>query len=56
MPRAPRGSSSAASPPTGGRIAFPGSMAAAVWLLAALPARLADALLGRLPRKGDAHR
>jgi len=34
-----------------GRIAFPWPMAAAVWLLAALPARLADALLGRLPRK-----
>ncbi len=34
-----------------GRIAFPWPMAAAVWLLAALPARLSDALLGRLPRK-----
>jgi NADP-dependent 3-hydroxy acid dehydrogenase YdfG len=34
-----------------GRIAFPWPMAASVWLLAALPARLSDALLGRLPRK-----
>ncbi len=33
------------------RIAFPWPMAAAVWLLNALPARLADALLTRLPRK-----
>lgn len=35
-----------------GRIAFPWPMAAAVWLLNALPARLADALLSGLPRKG----
>jgi len=34
-----------------GRIAFPWPMAAVVWLIAALPARLSDALLGRLPRK-----
>jgi short-subunit dehydrogenase len=34
-----------------GRIAFPWPMAAAVWLLNALPARLADALLTGLPRK-----
>jgi NADP-dependent 3-hydroxy acid dehydrogenase YdfG len=34
-----------------GRIAFPLPMVAAVWLLNALPARLADALLAGLPRK-----
>jgi short-subunit dehydrogenase len=34
-----------------GRIAFPWQMAAAVWLLNALPARVADALLTGLPRK-----
>jgi short-subunit dehydrogenase len=36
-----------------GRIAFPWPMAAAVWLLNALPARLSDRLLMRLPRKND---
>jgi short-subunit dehydrogenase len=39
-----------------GRIAFPWPMAAAVWLLATLPAGLADALLGRLPRKNAGER
>ena len=34
-----------------GRIAFPWQMAAAVWLLNALPALVADALLSGLPRK-----
>ena len=34
-----------------GRIAFPWPMVAGVWLLSALPARLSDALLARLPRK-----
>jgi short-subunit dehydrogenase len=34
-----------------GRIAFPWPMAAAVWFLNALPARVADALLTGLPRK-----
>jgi short-subunit dehydrogenase len=33
------------------RIAFPWQMYAAVWLLNALPARVADALLTGLPRK-----
>ena len=33
------------------RIAFPWPMAAAVWPMMALPARLTDALLRRLPRK-----
>jgi short-subunit dehydrogenase len=34
------------------RIAFPWPMVAAVWLMMALPARLTDALVRRLPRKG----
>jgi short-subunit dehydrogenase len=34
------------------RIAFPRRLAAAVWLLAALPPALTDPLLGRLPKKG----
>jgi hypothetical protein len=34
-----------------GRIAFPWPMRALVWLLAALPDRLAAALTGRLPAK-----
>src|SRR5262249_2479549 len=35
-----------------GRLAFPWPMAALVWLLNALPARVTDALLSGLPRKG----
>lgn len=34
------------------RISFPGPMAAAVWLLQALPPGLTDPILRRLPRKG----
>lgn len=34
-----------------GRVAFPWPMAAAIWLLTALPPGWTDALLGRLPRK-----
>jgi hypothetical protein len=35
-----------------GRIAFPWPMAAAVWLLQALPPGWVDPILRRLPRKG----